>query len=70
MKNYELLVIQAKLKLAKYYPFSVAIYSRAKFSQTSGKSRGTLKFWKAAISKYIQLKFLLCYVKSIDLQNM
>ena len=44
MKHHVLFLIQAKLELAKYHHFSVAIYFRAKSSQTCGKSRETLKF--------------------------
>ena len=57
MNHHVLLAIQAKLKLANCYYFSVAIDSRAKSLQKCGKSRETLKFWNAAISKYIQLVF-------------
>ena len=44
MKHHVLLAIQAKLKLANCYNFSVAIDSQAKSWQKSGKSRETLKF--------------------------
>ena len=54
MEHYVLLVIQAKLKLAKFYYFSVSV---AKSKQACGESRETLKFWNAAISKYSQLVF-------------
>ena len=57
MKHHVLLAIQAKLKLANYYNFLVAIDSRAKSWHKCGKSRETLKFRNAAISKYIQLNF-------------
>ena len=43
MKHHVLLAIQAKLKLANCYYFSVAIDSRAKSWQKCGKSRETLK---------------------------
>ena len=52
-----LLAIQTKPKQAKFYCFSVAIGSMAKSKQEFGKSRETLKFRNAAISKYIQLVF-------------
>jgi len=45
-----LLAIETKLKLAKFYYFSVAIDSMTK----------SLKFLNVAISKYIKLIF--CYV--------
>ena len=57
MNHHALLAIQAKLKLANFYHFSVVIDSRAKSLQKCGKSGETLKFWNAAISKYIQLIF-------------
>ena len=57
MNHHVLLAIQAKLKLANCYYFSVAIDSRAKSLQKCGKSRETFKFWNGAISKYIQLIF-------------
>ena len=57
MKRHVLLEIQPKLKLANCYNFSDAIDSRAKSWHKCGKSRETLKFWNAAISKYIQLNF-------------
>ena len=57
MKNHVLLAIQTKLKQAKNYYFSVALDSMAKSKQACGKSRETLKFWNATISKYIQLFF-------------
>ena len=69
MKRHVLLAIQGKLKLAKSYYFSVAIGPRTKSWQTCGKGRKTLKLWNAAISKYIQLIFLLCCEKAIDLQH-
>ena len=50
--------------------FSVAIDFRTKSWQKCGKSRDTLKSWNAAISKYIQLIFLQCHGKAIDLQHM
>ena len=48
MNHHVLLAIQAKLKLA---------LTRPKSLQKCGKSRETLEFWNAAISKYIQLTF-------------
>ena len=44
MKHHVLLAIQARLKLANCYYFSVAIDSRAKSWQKCGKSRETSKF--------------------------
>jgi len=57
MRHYVLLAIETKLKQAKFYYFSVAVDSMAKSLQACGKGKGTLKFWNAAISKYIQLVF-------------
>ena len=65
MKCHVLLAIQGKLKLAKWYYFSVAICPRTKSWQMCGKSRETLRL-------YIQIypaNFLLCYEKAIDLQH-
>jgi len=57
MRHHVLLAIQTKLKLAKFYYFSVAIDSMTKSLQACGKTRETLKLLNAAISKYIQLVF-------------
>ena len=64
MKHHVLLAIQARLKLAKLYYFSVAMDSMAKSSQACGKRKETLKLFNVAISKYIQIyptHFLLSY---------
>jgi len=50
--------MQAKLKQPQFYYFSVAMDSMTKFKQARGKRKETLKFWNAAISKYIRLVFL------------
>jgi len=57
MEHHVLLAIQAKLKQPKFYYVSVAMDSVTKSKQACGKSRETLKFWNAAISRYIQLVF-------------
>ena len=69
MKHHVLLAIQAKLKLANYYNFLVAIDSRAKSWHKCGKS----SHFEVQKRCYIQIyptEFLLCYVKVIDLQHM
>ena len=55
MRHHVLLAIQTNPKQAKFYYFSFAVDSMAKSKPACGKSRETLKFRNAAISKYIQL---------------
>ena len=53
-----LLTIQTKHKLTNIFQFYFSVAKALpKSSQACGKRRKTLKFWNAAISKYIQLAF-------------